>query len=193
MQNPCCDQRLRTLIALISLQMIGLLFASSPAVAQQSETSWIVLSAHELDERVQRQVEELAAHDQALAHIYHLSSDAARHPLEPGDLFLELREEKNLEAFLKSLRSEVGVSGQEPTLELAREGYALQASYPFASVPNRIRIIAASPDGFHHALLRIPELLAIRPLNLPADLTPRPQAIRTVRAGREVLDRKSVV
>jgi hypothetical protein len=41
--------------------------------------------------------------------------------------------------------------------------------------------------GFHHALLRVPDLLVIWPSSLPTNLVPRPQAIRVEKGGTEVV------
>jgi hypothetical protein len=41
--------------------------------------------------------------------------------------------------------------------------------------------------GFHHALLRVPDLLVIWPSRLPINLVPRPQAIRVEKGGTEVV------
>jgi hypothetical protein len=98
--------------------------------------------------------------------------------LQPGAISIELREEKSVESFLATLRREAGTTAVESTVELAKEGYLLEATYPRASVPNRLRITAATPQGFHNALLRVPDLLIVWPSNLPTDLTPHPQAVR---------------
>jgi hypothetical protein len=164
-----------------TLAMVGLLLLTSTVAHHRSrnrEHIWSVLSKAGLDTRVHRQLEQLAAQDQALIRFFTNAAEAKRVALQPGSISVELREEKSLESFLATLRREAGETAVEPTAEIAKEGYILEATYPRASVPNHLRITAATPQGFHDALLRVPELLIVSPPNLPTDLIPRPQAVR---------------
>jgi hypothetical protein len=169
-----------------TLALAGLLLLV-PAVSHRrpryTAHTWIVLSKQVLDPRVHRQLEQLAAQDQALIRFIASASEAKRVALQPGALSVELRKEEGVESFLATLRREAGEVPVEPTLELAKEGYILEASYPRASVPNRLRITAATPQGFHNALLRVPELLIVSPAHLPTDLLPHPQAMRVEKNG----------
>jgi hypothetical protein len=151
--------------------------------AARRDHTWAVAAPPGVDARILRQLEALAARDQALIRFFPSPGQAERYRLQPGNLVIELHEERNINSFVKALKSE---GGALPT-ELAREGYILEASYPRASVPNRLRITAASAAGFHHALLRVPDLLVIWPSSLPSRLVPRPQAIRVERGGAEVV------
>jgi hypothetical protein len=170
------------------LLVIGWLLSAAPVAATApSLHTWAVVSPHELDTRLKRQLEVLAAKDQALIRFTSSYREAARSRAVPGNLSLELREEKNLNAFWKLLQREAGDSHQTPTAELAREGYILEAFYPRASVPNRIRITAAAPAGFHQALLRVPDLLVIWPSNLASSLNPPPQSVRVYKSGVETI------
>jgi len=153
---------------------VGTAGAGSP----RAEHTWIVLTPSELDPRLSRELEQMAARDQALIRVVHRSGEARRYRLRPGNLFLELREEKKAQSFFDALKREARNARLEPTDVLAREGYILEAFYPRASVPDRIRITATSPAGFHHALLRVPELLTVWPSNLDSSLNPPVQAVR---------------
>jgi hypothetical protein len=169
-----------------TLAMVGLLLLTSTVAHHRSrnrEHIWSVLSKAGLDTRVHRQLEQLAAQDQALIRFFTNAAEAKRVALQPGSISIELREEKSLESFLATLRREAGETAVEPTAEIAKEGYILEATYPRASVPNHLRITAATPQGFHDALLRVPELLIVSPPNLPTDLIPRPQAVRVEKDG----------
>jgi hypothetical protein len=151
--------------------------------AARRDHTWAVAAPPRVDARILRQLEALAARDQALIRFFPSPGQAERYRRQPGNLVIELHEERNINSFVKALRSEGGAL----PMELAREGYILEASYPRASVPNRLRVTAASAVGFHHALLRVPDLLVVWPSSLPINLVPRPQAIRVEKGGTEVV------
>jgi hypothetical protein len=168
--------------------LVSFLLSAAPLLAAaRRDHTWAVAAPPGVDARIQRQLEALAARDQALIRFFPSPGQAERYRLHPGNLLIELHEERNINSFVKALRSEGGALPMESARELAREGYILEASYPRASVPNRLRITAASAAGFHHALLRVPDLLVIWPSSLPSNLVPRPQAIRVERGGTEVV------
>ena len=155
--------------------------------AARRDHTWAVAAPPGVDARILRLLEALAARDQALIRFFPSPGQAERYRLQPGNLLIELHEEWNINSFVKALRSEAGALPTESRRELAREGYILEASYPRASLPNRLRITAAGAAGFHHALLRVPDLLVIRPSSLPINLVPRPQVIRVEKGGTEVV------
>jgi len=172
----------------LALLTLALTMCSARAGATlHSGSTWVVVSATNLDERVHRELEQLAGKDQALIRFAVSASEAKRLGTQPGTLTVELREEKNIDNFLTILRQTAGSTSIEPTTTLAREGYLLEATYPRAAVPNRIRITAAAPEGFHNALRRIPDLLTIWPASLATDLIPRPQALRVEKSGTSVV------
>ncbi len=173
------------------LEMLALVvllgFLAAPfAAARRPEHTWVVIAPEALDERVQRQLESLAAHDQALIDFARTTRAAARVRLRPGNLAVEFHQESSVQSLLEALKREAATSGLAPTLGLAREGYILEAFYPHATSPNRLRITAATPEGFHNALLRVPDLLATPPSQL-ATLIPRPQVARVERGGAAAL------
>jgi hypothetical protein len=155
--------------------------------AAHREYTWAVAAPMELDVRIHHQLEAMAARDQALIQFFRSAGESAHYRLRPGNLLIELREERNIDSFMSALLSRGGAFPLEPTRQLAREGYILEAFYPRASVPNRVRITAASAVGFHQALLRIPDLLVIRPSDLRSGLVPPPQAIGLGKGGTEVV------
>ncbi|MBZ5565453.1 MAG: beta-N-acetylglucosaminidase domain-containing protein [Acidobacteriia bacterium] len=162
------------------------LFAAPLAGARRPGHTWVVVAPETLDERLQRQLDSLAAHDQALIEFARTARAAARVRMRPGNLAVELHPESSVQSLLEALKRETANSALAPTLELAREGYILEAFYPRATVPNRLRITAATPEGFHNALLRVPDLLATPPSQL-VTLIPRPQAVRVERGGATAL------
>ncbi len=167
--------------------LIILLVISLAPVALGQEHAWTVSVAGDLDERIERQLNVLAGQDQALIRI--LKGAAARPDLVPeaGGLAIELRQESDAAAFLDALNRAAGSTAIAPTEELAKEAYIIEANYPRAAVPNRLRITANAWEGFHNALLRVPDLLAIYPPNLSSQLIPRPQVVRVERNGLAVV------
>jgi hypothetical protein len=160
-----------------------LMFTSLAAGTPDAEHAWIVYPAGELDGRIERQLTLLAVQDQALIRFLKSASEWSRVVPEAGGLTIELREVKSVEALLGELKRETGSTAIAPTVELVQEGYIIEAHYPRAAVPNQMRITAATWRGFHNALLRVPDLLAIRPLSLSTELLPHPQAVRIERNG----------
>ena len=148
-----------------------------------AEHIWIVVSDGELDGRIERQLNVLAGRDQALIRVLKSTSEAARAVASAGGLTIELRQEKSVEAFLDALQRQAGTLAIVPTLDLAQEGYIIEADYPRAVVPNRLRITATTWRGFHNALLRVPDLLQLVPSNLSSEMIPHPQAVRIERNG----------
>ncbi len=175
---------MRTL-AVFSLAALALI--TSVVDARPAVNAWVVVAPGDLDPRLQRQLEQMAVQDQA-AIVFRPSTPSRPHAVAPtGGLAIDLIEEKNIETFLDTLKREAGSTAVEPTAELAREGYLLQATYPRASAPSRFRITAATAQGFHNALLRIPDVLAAGPLSLASTLIPRPQTVRVERNGLSVV------
>jgi hypothetical protein len=160
-----------------------LMFAALAPGARCAEHTWDVYSSGEVDERIEHQLNVLAGQDQALIRFLKSTSESSRALPPPGGLIIELRQEASVEAFLEALKREAGSSAAAPTPEVAEEGYLIEANYPRAAVPNRLLITAATWKGFHHALLRVPDLLAVWPANLSTQLIPRPQAVRIEKNG----------
>jgi hypothetical protein len=170
--------------------LVGLsafMIIASLITARGEESTWVVLATGELDSRVQHNLEQLAAHDHALIRIFSKTSHATHVSMGRGSIWIELRQEKSVESFRGTLVTKIGeASSLKPTGDLAKEGYIIEATYPGASAPNRLRITAATPQGFQHALLRVPALLTISPSNLSEDLIPHPQLVRVERHGSSV-------
>ncbi|MBZ5513366.1 MAG: beta-N-acetylglucosaminidase domain-containing protein [Acidobacteriia bacterium] len=146
--------------------------------------TWAAIAPADLDARIQRQVEEMAARDQALVRWFHSTREAARFQVPRGGLTLELEEQKDRDSFEALLRQQAGeqARGLEPAL--AREGYQLSVIYPRGFALERIKIAAATAAGFHHALLRIPDLLRLPSSELAASLLPAPKFLAVARTGR---------
>jgi hypothetical protein len=160
-----------------------LMFTALASGARGAEHTWVIYSAGELDERIERQLNLLAGQDQALIRFLKSTSQGPRVVPEAGGLTIDLRQEKSVEVFLDTLKRAAGSTAITPSAELAQEGYIIEATYPRAVVPNRLQITAATWRGFHHALLRVPDLLAIWLSNLSSQLIPHPQAMRILRNG----------
>jgi hypothetical protein len=163
--------------------MATLVLTAFVTLARGEEHTWVVYSPGDLDERIERQLDLLAVHDQALIRIVKSAAEGSREAPGAGSLTIELLPTKSGEAFLDDLKREAGSTAIEPTAELARDGYIIEAAYPRAAAPSRLRITASTGEGFHNALLRIPDLLAIAPSNLVSELLPHPQALRIEKNG----------
>ena len=173
--------RTRVVVGLTVLMLTAL--ASG---ARAAGHTWVVLYAGEIDDRIERQLNLLAVQDQALIRILKSTPGAPRVTPAAGGLTIELRQEKSLETFLDTLKRGVGATALVPTSELARDGYVIEANYPHAVVPNHLRITSNTWRGFHNALLRIPDLLALAPTSLASELIPHPQALHIEGGGISV-------
>ena len=120
--------------ALMSLSV--LIMACLATTARAQEHSWVVLSNQVLDDRIERQLNVLAAHDQALIRIQNSNAEKSSAAPEAGGLIIELRQEKNVDTFLASLKQAVNATGFAPTAVLAPEGYIIEADYPRAAAPD---------------------------------------------------------
>lgn len=174
--------RTRTISVLLILTLTSVV-----AVARPDEHSWDVYSAGEVDERIGRQLSQLAGQDQALIHFMKSSAEPSRAASEAGALTIELRLANSSQAFLDALKREAAAAALPPTAETAADGYIIEANYPRAAVPSLLRITASNWRGIHFALLRVPDLLAILPSGLASGLIPRPQSLRTERNGLSVV------
>ena len=115
-----------------------------PAAALPASLTWTVVSTSELDARLQRQLEKMAAEDQAIVS-YAKSAPAGAGAAGPlGSLVIELRQE-NAETFRDTLQR--AAQQTAIALELARQGYVVEATYPQAAAPTLLRITAGSTAG----------------------------------------------
>jgi len=169
------------------INLLVLMFTALAPAARGAEHTWMVYPDGDIDQRIERQLEALAVQERAPIRFVKSSSAEARGISSDEGLAIELREQKNVEAFLRDLESKAGSTATAATLELAREGYVIEASYPLATVPSRLRVTAATWQGFHNALLRVPDLLALPPSSLSSGLIPRPQAVHIEQNGASVL------
>ena len=170
---------------LIVAGLAFLMLAPSLDGARRVGLTWTVVSTTEPDARIQRQLEQLAGKDQALIR-FAIGSSARARPVGPlGSLVIELHEEKS--AFLDTLQRAATQAAIAPTAEVAREGYVIEATYPRATIPSRLRITASTPQGFHNALLRVPDLLTTVPGSLGNDLIPHPQSVRVEKGGMSTI------
>jgi hypothetical protein len=167
------------------LMFILLLACTLPTgSAAQAMDTWGVISKRKLDPRISQQIKTLAQQNNAQVEMLRSLREAKR---KHAKLAIEFREEGNLRSFQRTLKRAAVNSASEATPELAQEGYTLEAFYPNSSRPDRIRLTAASAAGFHHALLRVPELIRIWPSALATELVPPPQAVHVERNNTRVI------
>src|ERR1051326_1462981 len=122
-----------------------------PAAADA--VKWAVITPARLDSRVTAQISELAAQD----HAEILSATDQREAERSGAAFVLDLHQSDADSFLQELRRVMQPSAPGPTPELMQDAYILQSSNT-GSAP-RLQITAASPQGFHNAVLRIPRVL----------------------------------
>ncbi len=160
----------------------------SPAATGQIRAAWTVVSHGEVDSRIQRQLQQLALQNGASLRLLDNAERKGRLAHSSDSLLIKLDTVTDSTAFLAEIKRFARGSVVEPTAELANEGYILRCSYlrgtaPVGAAPNRIRIQADSPAGFHNALLRIPDLLTIDASKLSTDLVPHPQSLLLQKQG----------
>ena len=90
------------------------------------------------------------------------------------------------ELFAAALKREAGPAGAKLTPELAAQGYLIDIAYNGHARPSRLRVTASTPEGFHNALLRVPDLLHIARASL-TQLLPRPQSLRVEKTGKAAM------
>jgi hypothetical protein len=158
--------------------------AGEALAAQRPGHTWAIIASSELDVRLRRQVQQLAARDQALVRFFRSPQEAARFRVPRGGLTLELQQEKELGAWMDELERVCGANAQGLTPELASEGYHISVTYPRGLTPERVRVTALTPAGLHHGLRPIPNLLRAAPDELAVSLTPAPKSISVKRSRR---------
>lgn len=167
-----------------------LLFALAPVILTmgledlRAADLWTAVIPAKLDARITEQIQDLARQRQVELRISRSIREATR---GRATLVIILQQEENPSSLLNALRQISQTSGMEITPELAQEGYLLEAAYAHPSPPSHIRITASTATGFHHALLRVGELMLIEPRNLSTDLRLPAKSIRVEANGRQVV------
>ncbi|HEV2234777.1 MAG TPA: beta-N-acetylglucosaminidase domain-containing protein [Terriglobia bacterium] len=146
---------------------------------------WSVISTRRLDPRLLLQLDALARQNRTTVRF----STAGPTPSRSlrGHFTIELREAESREQFLATLKKAAGDVAKDLTRELANEGYTLDANYEGSSTPQAMRITAVSAQGFHNALLRIPQLLHAPATKASPNLAPPAQFVALTRSGRNAL------
>jgi beta-N-acetylglucosaminidase len=167
----------------ISALLMAAFALSAAAPRLCAQTRWVVTSTGKMDPRITAELEHAArARHAALKFVQ--ANPASPPPREPrGVLSIELVQAADLAAFAKNL-TPPGADSAEVPEALARGGYILAAR---AVSPLRLREIsltAATAEGFHNALLRLPQLLHPRAIERPSALYPAPQAFSVERQGK---------
>ncbi len=174
--------------AKLALMTAALCIFWGPLATGQTKATWTVISSGEVDVRIQHQLQQLAAQNGASMQLWGDAKHKGRLAHDSGSLHIELDVATSPTVLLAELQRSARSSGVKSTAELANEGYILRCSYSRSAAsgraaPNRIRIQAVSPAGFHNALLRIPDLLTIEASKLSTDLVPQAQSLRLEKQG----------
>ena len=180
---------MRSRLALVAFSLVTLL---APFATGRVRPTWTVVSSGELDNRIHRQLRQLASQSGVSLHLSVSAAPTASSTHDASGLQIQLDRVADAAAFLTELQQQSRDAVIRPTAELVNEGYILRCLYsggtdPDNPRPYRIRIRAVSAVGLHNALLRIPDLLTTRVAKLPTDLVPRPQSVRLQEDGAEVI------
>jgi hypothetical protein len=167
------------LVLLLTAFVLALPAARPVRGQTPAHRGWAVVPSAPLDPRIDAQVKELAAADQARVSIFRTEGEADRaHPIFEIDIV-------TLNG--PSLRKSWPRGQAQPASDVLPDAYRLQLDYttgrgPF--VPRRVRITAASADGLHYGLLRVSQLLAELASGKVAGLEPKPRVMISVSMGR---------
>jgi hypothetical protein len=145
---------------------------------------WTVTSSAKLDPRIVHDLQDLSRQERANLRVLPPTSKPSVGKIAKGNLAIDLRQAASVDAYLASLRNSVDNSPKDLTRELAGEGYTLTIGSENFTPPYRITITAATPQGFHCALLRIPQIIHSHDPRSFDDLAPRPQFSMIQSAGR---------
>jgi beta-N-acetylglucosaminidase-like protein len=168
-----------------SLRVCSLVLVLTSIAAGQGAPVWTVVSARELDGRIQRQIGRLASDHHAT--LRYFRSPQQGHDGDGGQIVFHFDVSRDAASFAEKLKEEASHSTVVPTSKLAEEGYILRAAFTPRSELADVSIEASSAAGFHKALLRVPEILTAQIGSLPANFTPQPQSIRVSSDGTEVV------
>jgi beta-N-acetylglucosaminidase len=167
--------------SLVNASALIILFAF-PAAGQ---SRWVVASTEKLDARISRQVQRLARlHKATLSFLQKAPSQGHE---QRGMLVIEFEQEKNIEAFTEVLRKQTTSAAPQITPSLASQGYSVSVSATYPAGPGRIQLHAATPAGFHNALLRLPWLLKLSRFKDPVEFEPPAKASLSNNTGRNSL------
>lgn len=141
---------------------------------QTTSRTWTVVADSDLDPRVKKEITALA--QQEAAGVKFVSQRGDTSSILPGrsSLFISLFETKD---------------GDARNNETDREGYRLLATYAGGDELTKVEIRAATPAGFHYALLRIPKLAHLHPglsEDIAQSLSPPPQHVTVSRSPESV-------
>jgi len=171
--------RVRT-VKLIVLFVLSLIAGPSLATAKV----WSVISTRKLDPRLTRQLEDMARQDHSTVRYLSVAPAPGFRGISRGNLTIEMYQAESPDTLLATLKKNFGDAARELTQEVASDGYTLAVASENFTPPYRISITAASPRGFHYALLRIPQILNSRKPRGFEDLEPPPQRIAIESVGR---------
>jgi len=168
----------------LALLLLALMTAAS-CRAFAAPTTWGVVIPTGADPRLSAQLDRIAATNGATVVPLISARDAKRQHIS---MLIELLETKGgQESLLQTLKRNTGPAAGRLTPELAAQGYLIEVNYRSrSSRPERIRITAAVPEGFHNALDRLTDLVRIWPSSLSANLLPHPKTLRVEKSGRTV-------
>jgi beta-N-acetylglucosaminidase len=167
----------------ISLAFSLVPFATPCATAQSGAPgtgSWAIVSSAPVDARIEAQVRDLAAANNAGAFVAKTRAEALR--CRPA-FTIELITATGQRAF----RAGWPRGQTQPPVDALHDAFRLQVDYTTGRgslTPRQARITALDADGFHNGLLRISELLKQFASGRVGELNPRPRRMISAQVGR---------
>src|SRR5712692_1325716 len=150
----------------LALFLLLALAAAQPGLPL--EAKWGIVTPPDLDPRLSPQLSQLAAKNKA-----ELVTLANAHEAKSRRVttLIELVQSKGgVESLLATLKRHSGPAGLRLTQELAAQGYVIEITYSGrSSKPRRIHVTAATPEGFHNALVRVADLERVWPASLATE------------------------
>ena len=155
-------------------------FLSTAGEALSVDTTWGIVSRRPLDPRIEDQVYQIAVENHAEPVFVRSRREASGHD---ASFILEFDPITDARSFGRSLRRMT--VGWRAVPETLQDGYILNAAYRTELGLAGLRITAAGSEGFHNALLRLPDLLRLTPEGLNGGLHPAPKTIRQHKSGQD--------
>jgi hypothetical protein len=175
-------RRATTSALLLFVLMPGLTRAHSATNENpNSSATWALISKQPVDPRIEAEVNRLAGDNKAALAVVNSRAEASsKHPA----LTIELNPAQNASTFAQELSRLARSSA--PTAETARQGYRLDVLYlngPSVFVAREVKITALEPEGCHHGVLRLAQVLRALASHRMVEISPKPKSAMITEVG----------
>ena len=172
--------KFRQKLAFLFLLALSSVAGTAPPLCAQN--FWIVASPELIDPRLSSQIDALARTRHVKVSYLHVAAGDLKN--QPGKLIISLETAASVAAFQADLGKAIGKSDAPLSAEIAAQGYSVSVSATDPGAPQRIRISAATPTGFHNALLRLPEILTSARSRRKIEFAPPAKSLALKQIGR---------